>query len=198
MIFQGILNQLKCGNLGLSKCTFMHVLLRDCKRNLSLQSISLSFLWLHLRSYRNIYPYFVEHGCWIHFVCIVSHSHKSCTVYCSVRFPEEMSNTASDWVNRSIRKQGLQSNCLKKVNGQKDQLPCWLLIGQLVVRPLVNLRNPLCSGGGFHERNKLLICFLFILFGQNKLLMNRRQIRLLNGKTTDLDWYHSRYYQKLK
>ena len=31
-----------------------------------------------------------------------------------------------------------------------------------------------------------------------KLFMNRRQIRLLNSKTTDLDWDHSRYYKKLK
>ena len=27
--------------------------------------------------------------------------------------------------------------------------------------------------------------------------MNREQISLLNGKTTDLDWYYSRYYGKL-
>ena len=31
-----------------------------------------------------------------------------------------------------------------------------------------------------------------------KLFMNREQIRLLNSKTTDLDWYYSRPNQKLK
>ena len=31
-----------------------------------------------------------------------------------------------------------------------------------------------------------------------KLFMNRGQIRLLNSKTTDLNWYYSKPYQKLK
>ena len=31
-----------------------------------------------------------------------------------------------------------------------------------------------------------------------KRFMNREKIRLLNSKTTDLDWYYSRPYQKLK
>ena len=31
-----------------------------------------------------------------------------------------------------------------------------------------------------------------------KLFVNSVQIRLLNGKTTDLDWYFSRHHHKLK
>ena len=30
------------------------------------------------------------------------------------------------------------------------------------------------------------------------LFVNRDQIRLLNGKSTDLEWYYFRYNQKLK
>ena len=31
-----------------------------------------------------------------------------------------------------------------------------------------------------------------------KLFVNREQIRLLNSKSTDLDWYYFRHQQKLK
>ena len=40
----------------------------------------------------------------------------------------------------------------------------------------------------------LFICKIWTI----KLFMNRRQIRFLNSKTTDLDWHYSRPYQKLK
>ena len=52
---------------------------------------------------------------------------------------------------------------------------------------------------GFFSRKQQIAYLLLIRpFWMIKLFMNRRQIRFLNSKTTDLDWYHSRYYQKLK
>ena len=46
------------------------------------------------------------------------------------------------------------------------------------------------------KKVELLIYCLFVRFGQ--LTYSRGQIRLSNGKTTDLDWYYSKPNQKLK
>ena len=52
--------------------------------------------------------------------------------------------------------------------------------------------------GGFSRKEQIAYLLLIRPFWTIKLFMTRRQIRLLNSKTTDLDWYHSRYYEKLK
>ena len=43
--------------------------------------------------------------------------------------------------------------------------------------------------GGFSRKEQIAYLFLIRPFWTIKLFMNRRQIRLLNSKTTDLDWY---------
>ena len=44
------------------------------------------------------------------------------------------------------------------------------------------------------ELNLLLICKIWTI----TVFTNREQIRLLNSKSIDLDWYYSRYYWNLK
>ena len=58
--------------------------------------------------------------------------------------------------------------------------------------------EPSALQGRFSRKEQIAYLLLIRPFWKIKLFMTRRQIRLLNSKTTDLDWYHSRYYQKLK
>ena len=57
------------------------------------------------------------------------------------------------------------------------------------------------SGPGEEVRfTKSWIAYLLPIreIGTIQLFVHRAQIRLLNGKTTDLDWYYSRHNQKVK
>ena len=48
--------------------------------------------------------------------------------------------------------------------------------------------------GSIHPRECCLVCKIWTI----KLFVNRGQRRILNRKTTDLDWYYFRHHQKLK
>ena len=51
---------------------------------------------------------------------------------------------------------------------------------------------------GFLTKGWIVYLLLIRKIWMIKLFVNREQIRLLNSKTTDLDWYYFKPYQKLK
>ena len=54
------------------------------------------------------------------------------------------------------------------------------------------------GGGVVHKRLNSLFASYSYHFCVIKVLVHREEIRVLNGKTIDLDWYYSRPNQKLK
>ena len=62
----------------------------------------------------------------------------------------------------------------------------------------MTLINGFKAQGGFHKGNEQLILLLIRNIWTIKLFVKMGQIRLLNSKTTDLDWYYSKYFWKLK
>ena len=54
------------------------------------------------------------------------------------------------------------------------------------------------SQGGFSQKVEYLICISIHKICTIKLFVNRGQVKLVNGKTTDSNSYYSKHNQKLK
>ena len=68
-----------------------------------------------------------------------------------------------------------------------------LKISLFVLQPYPNF-----SAGAFFTRYRIAYLLPIRVIWMIKLFTNREEIRLLNSKNTDLDWYYSKPYQKLK